>query len=205
MQTGGEDMLLHDVSTLTREVLTLLQRLAERQRGIKERYVFLINNYDQILNVFHERRVEGEERRRFEEALAHQRELFVEEELKTASFGRLIAFVKDSEATAASALSEGQEGPLEVDAGEAEQLVREFAASWKAGIEGIYRDVMAYFANFKNGMEILKQVLTQLLLYYTRFQEILKKAWPRNSPAFAQDVVQTSQILSEIRKYNRTF
>jgi len=205
MQTGGEDMLLHDVSTLTREILTLLQRLAERQRGIKERYVFLINNCDQILNVFHERRVEGEERRRFEEALAHQRELFVEEELKTASFGRLIAFVKDSEATAASALSEGREGPLEVDAGKAEQLVREFAASWKAGIEAIYRDVMAYFANFKNGMEILKQVLTQLLLYYTRFQEILKKAWPRDPPAFAQDVVQTSQILSEIRKYNRTF
>jgi hypothetical protein len=29
---------------------------------------------------------------------------------------------------------------------------------------------MKYFSNFHNGMEILKQVLTQLLLYYTRFQ-----------------------------------
>lgn len=29
---------------------------------------------------------------------------------------------------------------------------------------------MRYFSHYRNGMEILKQVLTQLLLYYTRFQ-----------------------------------
>lgn len=98
INSGGEDMLINDVRTLTREVLQLLQRLAERQRGPKERLVFLINNYDQVLNVFHERRVEGEEKQRFEEALAMQRDLFVEEELK-GTFGRLIAFVKDTEVT----------------------------------------------------------------------------------------------------------
>jgi vacuolar protein sorting-associated protein 52 len=49
------------------------------------------------------------------------------------------------------------------------------------------------------------QVLTQLLLYYTRFQEIIKKAWPRKAPAFAKDLVSTTAILVEIRKYNRTF
>jgi len=94
---------------------------------------------------------------------------------------------------------------LSIDARQAEGLVREFAATWKGGIEGINQDVMAYFANFRNGMEILKQVLTQLLLYYTRFQEILKKAYPRGPPGWAKDVVQTSQILLEIRKYSRTF
>jgi len=209
LQSGGEDMLLNDVRTLTKEVLTLLQRLAERQRGPKERYVFLINNYDQVLNVFHERRVEGEERRRFEEALGQQRELFVEEELRGAvCYGRLIAFVRETEASAAAAVAAGEgggEGGLSFDARQAEGLVREFAATWKGGIEGINQDVMAYFANFRNGMEILKQVLTQLLLYYTRFQEILKKAYPRGPPGWAKDVVQTSQILLEIRKYSRTF
>ena len=46
-------------------------------------------------------------------------------------------------------------------------------------------------------------MLTQLLLYYTRFQEILKKAWKR-PPAFAKDLVSTAAILVEIRKYSRT-
>ena len=68
-----------------------------------------------------------------------------------------------------------------------EELVKDFAATWKSGIELINTELvsgfldacnfslivprqMKYFSNFHNGMEILKQVLTQLLLYYTRFQ-----------------------------------
>lgn len=201
---GGEDMLLNDVRALTREVLTLLQRLAERQRGPRERFVFLINNYDQVLNVFHERRVDaGPERAQFEDALAQQRELFVEEELK-GGFGRLIAFVKETEATVLAGEANA-DGSYSVDARQAEALVREFAGGWRAGVEGVNQDVLAFFSNFRTGMEILKQVLTQLLLYYTRFQEIVRKGWPRAPPAWAADVVPTAAILTEIRKYSRAF
>lgn len=49
------------------------------------------------------------------------------------------------------------------------------------------------------------QVLTQLLLYYTRFQEVIKKAWPKKQPPFVRDIVSTATILAEIRKYSRTF
>lgn len=37
--------------------------------------------------------------------------------------------------------------------------VREFASNWRTGIQQINDNVLAYFANFRNGMEILKQVL----------------------------------------------
>lgn len=46
----------------------------------------------------------------------------------------------------------------DLDESTVEGLVREFAASWKSGIEAINQDVLAYFSNFRNGMEILKQV-----------------------------------------------
>jgi hypothetical protein len=82
--------------------------------------------------------------------------------------------------------------------------VKDFASSWRGGIQQINDDVLAYFANFRNGMEILKQVLTQLLLYYTRFQEIIKKSWTR-TPSFARDIVSTATILMEIKRYSRTF
>jgi hypothetical protein len=82
--------------------------------------------------------------------------------------------------------------------------VKDFASSWRGGIQQINDDVLAYFANFRNGMEILKQVLTQLLLYYTRFQEIIKKSWSR-TPSFARDIVSTATILMEIKRYSRTF
>lgn len=47
----------------------------------------------------------------------------------------------------------------ELDEATVEGLVREFAASWKSGIEAINQDVLSFFSNFRNGMEILKQVM----------------------------------------------
>ncbi|CAN0517450.1 unnamed protein product, partial [Scytosiphon promiscuus] len=48
------------------------------------------------------------------------------------------------------------------------------------------------------------QVLTQLLLYYTRFQEIIRKSW-RRPPSFSKDLVSTSAILKEIKNYSRSY
>lgn len=47
-----------------------------------------------------------------------------------------------------------------------EGLVREFAASWKNGIEFINQDVLSFFSN-RNGMEILKQVILFLMVTLT--------------------------------------
>ena len=166
----------------------------------KDRSVFLINNYDQILTVFQERRVVSDEAQRFEESLLRQRELFAEEEIRQ-SFPRLISFVAQTE----KALSELQVGAtLSLDELLVESLVREFAAQWRSGIQQINDGVLAHFANFRNGMEILKQVLTQLLLYYTRFQDIIKKSFSR-PPAFTRDIISTATILMEIKRYSRSF
>jgi hypothetical protein len=116
-----------------------------------------------------------------------------------------------------------------LDEAEVEALVKDFASYWRAGIQQLNDDVLAYFANFRNGMDILKQVrrrvlhslfaetgvnqvllfaslqvLTQLLLYYTRFQDIIKKTWSR-PPAFTRDIVSTATIMMEIKRYSRTF
>ncbi len=51
-----------------------------------------------------------------------------------------------------------------------ETLARDFTRTWKQAMGAINSSVSRYFTNTRDGMEILKQVLTQLLLYYTRFQ-----------------------------------
>jgi hypothetical protein len=211
----------------------LLERLSSLLPTTKDKKVFLVNNYDQILSVFQERHVNNEEVQKFEELLLQQRELFAEESLRGA-FPKLIAFVvqvcvvrsisnslllrtcllimpsyrfaRQTEQALASMgnvpFASGHHPA--VDAVQTEALVREFAASWRNGIQHINDDVLAYFANFRNGMEILKQVLTQLLLYYTRFQDIIKRGWTR-PPPFVRDIVSTANILMEIKRYSRTF
>lgn len=212
---GGENMLQYDLQILRTEMINLLERLSHQLVSTKDRKVFLINNYDQILGVLQERRSTGEEVQKFEDLMMRQRELFAEEEIKT-SFSRLISFVIQTEqamaefaATHASApgVRSGSLGTgVVLDEGIVEGLVREFSSGWRTGVQLINDDVITYFANFRSGTDILKQVLTQLLLYYTRFQDIIKKSWPRTSaPPFARDIVSTATILLEIKKFSRTF
>jgi hypothetical protein len=193
------DMLVSDLCNLLEETVLLLERLAEVHSTNKKRSIFLINNYDQVLCIFQERRVAGKEVNRFAELLMQQRELFVEEELLQ-GFSKMIAFVQQTESQFARSAS-GQEKKADVNQAVVEGLVREFATSWKQNIELINRNVLSYFSNFRNGMEILKQVLTQLLLYYTRFQDIVRKIYRGKPPPFSKDLVSTTVILAEIKKY----
>jgi len=217
------DMLLNDITLLLDETVLLIERLADGHSTNKKKIVFLINNIDSIISIFQERRVSGRELNRFVDLLMQQRELFVEEELLQ-SFSKMIAFVQQTElhmhrpqysnsnknnaqssssasakASAKAALMEDTK--LEVNPQVVEALVREFSSTWKQGIEQVNRNVLSFFANFRNGMEILKQVLTQLLLYYTRFQDIIRKVWRSKPPAFCKDLVSTSTILIEIKKH----
>mmetsp|Transcript_14509 Transcript_14509/g.21552 ORF Transcript_14509/g.21552 Transcript_14509/m.21552 type:complete len:161 (+) Transcript_14509:1775-2257(+) len=153
--------------------------------------VFLINNYDLILTVFKERAILDEEFETFEEMLNEERANFVDEALKQ-RYGRLIVFVQSNEN-----LSEGDP----INESLASLLARDFAGTWKSALEEINQEVLSSFSSFRNGMEVLKEVLTQLLLFYTRFQEIVKRHW-KVPPAFANDIVPTSAILTEIKKYS---
>jgi hypothetical protein len=190
------DMLLQDLSEMLDEFVSLLERLSAEHSSEEKRIVFLINNLDNVVCIFQERRVMGKEFNRFVELLMQQRELFVEEELLT-GFSKMIAFVQQTENHMAAA----PKGSYDVNIQVVEALVLDFASSWKSSIEQVNRNVLSYFSNFRNGMEILKQVLTQLLLYYTRFQDIIRKVWRNKPPAFCKELVSTTVILAEIKKY----
>jgi len=195
---SGGDIILDELSNIQQETMSLLRRVADEHSDRKRKTIFLINNLDQIINMFQERRVfaqHAEVIAPFEELLTQQREVFVEEEL-TQMYSKIIAFVQQFE-------GKMQVGTVDMNQHNrnVESLVREFALNWKRGIEQINKNVLSYFSNFRNGLEILKQVLTQLLLYYTRFQDILRKGYRGKVPEFCKDLVSTTQILAEIKKY----
>lgn len=94
----------------------------------------------------------------------------------------------------------GSDKPITV--AEVEPLVKDFGSRWKAAIELMHSDVITSFSNFLCGMEILKASLTQLLLYYTRLSDCMKKI--AGGSALNKDLVPISSIMYEIRKF-RTF
>ena len=82
--------------------------------------------------------------------------------------------------------------------------MRAFAQNWKVAMDRIHQYVMVSFTNFSNGMEILKQVLTQLLMYYTRLQKVINKSFSQ-PPAFSHELVSNTTFLMEIKQYSKSF
>jgi vacuolar protein sorting-associated protein 52 len=203
-QQSAGAKLLEDLSDMIDAYLALLERVSEIHSSQKKRVIFLINNLDHVVCIFQERRVVGKECNKLLERLLKYREDFVEEELLT-GFSKMIAFIQQTETYMASVLASqtSNDGIITYDVNPSvvEALVLDFASNWKSNIDQINRNVLSYFSNFRNGMEILKHCLTQLLLYYTRFQDIIRKVWKKSLPSFTKDLVSTNVILAEIKRY----
>ncbi|KAF9600683.1 hypothetical protein IFM89_011354 [Coptis chinensis] len=213
----GDGQLELNLERLRMAVDDLLNRLAKMFKKPKLQTVFLINNYDMTISVLKEAVKEavkeGQEKedqekeavkeggkaqltqRHFEELLKIGMNTFVEE-LLLEHFSGMITFVKTQ---ASEDPSSGSEKLL--SATEVEKLVKDFASSWKNAIESMHKDVMTSFSNFLIGMDILRTALTQLLLYYTRLSDCIRRV--SGGSALNRDLVSIPSIMFEIRKYSR--
>jgi len=207
---GLTDTIQQKLIMMQSELVALCKALSTKLESAEAGLVFLVNNYDLVLSIFHERHLPRSATASFEQLLREQVQLFVENQLSR-HFPDLVTFVKTTEPIvahiddAAARQSAAMGPPAGVNVQKMEQVVRGFSAVWKTETERIHQYVMTSFSNFSNGMEILKQVLTQLLLYYTRLQKVMAKSFPQQPPAFAHELVPSTTILTEIKQYSRSF
>ncbi|KAF3524778.1 hypothetical protein F2Q69_00051381 [Brassica cretica] len=194
----GDGQLDINLERLRMAVDVLILKLAKLFPRPKQQIVFLINNYDMTIAVLKEAGPEGGKiQMHFEELLKSNTSLFVEE-LLVEHFSDLIRFVKSRASEDSSSNPERSITVAEVD-----PLVKDFGSRWKTAIELMHKDIITSFSNFLCGMEILRAALTQLLLYYTRLTDCIKKI-PGGS-GLNKDLVSIQSIMFEIRKYSKTF
>jgi len=206
--SGSSDTLQPPLHAMQQEVCTLLTAMAQTSTLNQESsLVFLVNNYDLVLTVFHERHLPRSATMAFEDLLREQVALFVESQLMK-HYPELVKFVKAAEPAVADcdeSRTHGQGPPPGVDVAKMEQVVKQFGQNWKGAMDRINKYVMTSFTNFSNGMEILKQVFTQLLLYYNRLQQVIHKSFPHGSSALDHELVPNTTIIMEIKQYSRNF
>ncbi|XP_021837606.1 vacuolar protein sorting-associated protein 52 A isoform X1 [Spinacia oleracea] len=194
----GDGQLEMNLERLRMAVDDLIMKLSTQFLKSKLQSVFLINNYDMTIAVLKEAGPDGGKIQiHFEEVLKSQTTIYVEE-LLLEHFSDLIKFVKTRASEDPSSSSEKA-----ISVNEVEPLVKDFASRWKDTIELMHKDVITSFSNFLCGMEILRTSLTQLLLYYTRLSECVKKV--QGGSALNKDLVSIQLIIHEIRKFSRTF
>lgn len=193
-RANGKDAVTMQIVVMRDAMVGLLNKIAaHHHRLYRSQVIFLINNYDLIVQTLLERHVDSEHVIFFEELLVSQRETFLEVELQDKFVG-LVSFLR----TAESATDESK-----IDHGSIDKIAEAFKRDWKKKIDAINSTILTSFANFKNGTEILKLLLAQLLLYYTRFVELMRKHTKASSSL--KHVVSTKDILNEIKSYSRSF
>jgi len=198
----ADAQLEHNMERLRLAMVDKLGKLAANLAGgPRAQGAFLINNYNSILTVLREAAegvAHGPTASAFEEQLRLLTQRFVEEELAS-HFKALIDFVQQRDGTGGDA----DAGAEEV-AAEAAPLLREFGARWKASIEQIHKEVLAFFGNLALGMDVLQRTLSQLLIYYTRLagpEGILARAGPAGAELRKEAISQPS-MLYEIKKHS---
>ncbi|KAL8425285.1 hypothetical protein Efla_005849 [Eimeria flavescens] len=185
--------LLIELQTAALEVL---KGLSQEIRDERSRLIFLLNNYDTMLALMHERRVLPESSATLEQLLWESVGAYVEKQLEE-HFCDLVTSVRAAEGALAS--DPAPENPAAVlDLVQVERAVTQFHATWRRRLGQLHEEAVASFPNSTNAMEILKHVLTQLLLLYTRLQQIVNTCFPKPpQPAWARQLVPVNTILTE--------
>jgi hypothetical protein len=126
------------------------------------------------------------------QVLSLQTSAFVDEQLKP-YFGALIDCVKRCER------AKGNDDDT-ITIPDLERICSQFSQTWRQSLTAINSSVIQYFSNFRNGTTVLHAVLGQLIMYYTKFLDIVeKRGLSRIQPVGVQTV------MVEIKKFRSTF
>ncbi|KAK9838884.1 hypothetical protein WJX74_005159 [Apatococcus lobatus] len=224
-QDGQLDGSMERMRYAAMDLMIRMSRSASRKRiGT----VFLITNFDHVLTGLREAGVKASQltgatqsssgtatgsnlgqmgtdtMKEFEDQLSTCTNIYVEEVLSE-HFSGLLTFTKRAEA-ANKARGDRADAPPAPGFGAAEAgpVVRDFTARWASALEQLHRDTLREFkASQTCGREVLKAAMTQLLLYYTRLLDLLKRCGPEGASLF-RDAVTVPSIMYEIKRYNRS-
>ena len=188
------DLVNRLLAELQEEVDRFILRMANIFAQKKDYYVFLINNYDVILNILMERTKDtSKEAECFRERLTVRSGEFVEEILMK-YFANIIQLLRNHEnrpVVTSSGNVKNVESNFEV-------LVKHFSNSWQKSLEAIHREILISFPNLVTGSILFQLSVTRLLDYYQKFQSLL----PSN---LKNQLINIHHIKIELKKYKTCY
>ncbi|XP_046999659.1 vacuolar protein sorting-associated protein 52 homolog [Schistocerca americana] len=193
-ETYPSELVNRLLAELQEQVECFILRMAAIFPQRKEQLIFLINNYDMVLQVLMERTKDNsKEAETFREQLNTRSAEYVEEILSP-HFGGIIQFVKEGEVL----LEKGQAEDLKKQESKSLVLVQSFSNNWKRSLEELSQEVLTSFPSFVTGSSLLQLALTQLVQYYHRFHKLL-------TPNARSQLTNIHHIMVEIKKYKTNF
>ena len=188
----GLPLAVSELQSAVDAVLVLMSKKLNSQ----DEAAFNLNNWDLVISIFQERGVEGDALvSSLEGKLKDTMNVFVEGQIQM-HFSSLLHFVNDAEAK----LARGED-PSSLKEPQISALVLWFKSNWRAEVDRIKEYVQVNFSKLSNGIDVMKQVLTQLLLYYTRFQKVISRKYAKQQmPQWGRELVPSQELMLEIKQ-----
>ncbi|EGG20365.1 DNAJ heat shock N-terminal domain-containing protein [Cavenderia fasciculata] len=190
------------VAVLRSSMERLLEHLSNNFPDKKTKSMFLINNYDVVLSVLRENNLPENDEGYilFNQLLIDQTNIYIEEQLYS-HFKTLIDYIKITESQTMSS----QQASIDKDA--MNTLICDFSQRWRDVLQRSHLDVMTNYSNFNLGSNISKKIIFQFLIYYKRFDELVKRALKQSGQDQATQSIKTtfipiSTITYEVQKKN---
>lgn len=182
------------LAEMQEEVEMFIFRMAGTFTERKDQLIFLINNYDMILNIIMERaRDNCKEAETFKSRLVARSGEYAEVILFP-HFGELIQYVKECEHYYETAKLQ----EIKYLEPKSLEIVQNFSNIWKKSLEELSREVLISFPNLVTGSSLLQLALTQLVQYYHRFHKLL-------TPNVRSQLVNIHLIMVEMKKYKTSY
>ena len=190
-----EDLINASLKRLRSEVDKLITRSTVKLTNAKHQATFQLILYHAILQRIGQCGYDADDVLWWRNLQRGQLQLFVEEELYE-RFKALVSWTKQHQITLEDPTIE-----LPVDWTAVESIVRHFAKTWREGIESLSVGVGREFEGAGAlQAEMVRTVLMELLLYYQKFYELMKK-YARQKQSLMRDIIPVSNLLHEARKY----
>lgn len=182
------------LAELQEEVELFILRMAAIFPQRKEQLIYLINNYDVILNIFMERTRDNSKEAVFFREQLSARSAEYAEEILSPHFGGIMQCVKECE----TLIENGQTSKVKEQESRMLSLVITFSSNWKKSLDELHREVILSFPNLVTGSSLLQLALTQLVQYYHRFHKLL-------TPAQRSQLTNIHHIMVELKKYKTNY
>ena len=188
----GLPLAVSELQSAVDAVLVLMSKKLNPQ----DEAAFNLNNWDLFVTTFQERGVGSDPTvANLELKIKETMNLFVEGQLQM-HFSSLLHFVTDAE----SKLARGED-PSTLKEPQISALVLWFKSNWRSEVDRIKEYAQVNFSKLSNGMDVMKQVLTQLLLYYTRFQKVISRKYAKQQmPQWSRELVPSQEMMLEIKQ-----
>ncbi|CAD2099384.1 vacuolar protein sorting-associated protein 52, putative [Plasmodium vinckei] len=198
------------ISNFENVIINVLLNMSNNFQNKNDKLLFLINNYYHIITILKNNKINEEKINPFEKLIEKDISSYIDLQLNK-YIKDIIFFVSKHEQIIENSEQEKDDTSdnttnilSQVDTQLMESTALCFTSEWKQLLKNVEQEILKSFSNRVNSINILKMLNTKILLYFTRYHQLIKKMFENlEMPVYVHNLPSIDIILTQIKKNSK--